>query len=285
MSANKPKTKAVKEWNFMDQELDDRKKKILKAIIKTYMETGEPVGSRTISKFADLNVSSATIRNEMSDLTDMGYIVQPHTSAGRIPSDKGYRLYVDELMREKESEVQEIKDLMIEKTDKMDKMLQEADITPASLGRLSEGFKKLGTTVTNIAEVSDVVKSTNDYATKTKEASAALDNMKTAYQSAATTMGHFNAAADNTKQFHEQVQVLTKNLGSLNAIYELELQDTNNHLKAMNSFYSNLVTASETMQGSVTDAKKAHEQIGKLANNLSSLNTVYGNMLTAMQGR
>ena len=88
----------------MDQELDDRKKKILKAIIKTYMETGEPVGSRTISKFADLNVSSATIRNEMSDLTDMGYIVQPHTSAGRIPSDKGYRLYVDELMREKESE-------------------------------------------------------------------------------------------------------------------------------------------------------------------------------------
>ena len=70
----------------MDQELDDRKKKILKAIIKTYMETGEPVGSRTISKFADLNVSSATIRNEMSDLTDMGYIVQPHTSAGRILS-------------------------------------------------------------------------------------------------------------------------------------------------------------------------------------------------------
>ena len=111
MSANKPKTKAVKEWNFMDQELDDRKKKILKAIIKTYMKTGEPVGSRTISKYADLNVSSATIRNEMSDLTDMGYIVQPHTSAGRIPSDKGYRLYVDELMKEKESEVQEIKAL------------------------------------------------------------------------------------------------------------------------------------------------------------------------------
>lgn len=109
----------------MEQELDDRKRKILKAIIKTYMETGEPVGSRTISKFAELNVSSATIRNEMSDLTDMGYIVQPHTSAGRIPSDKGYRLYVDELMREKESEVQEIRNLMIEKTDKLDKMLKQ----------------------------------------------------------------------------------------------------------------------------------------------------------------
>jgi heat-inducible transcriptional repressor len=109
----------------MDQELDERKKKILKAIIKTYMETGEPVGSRTISKYTDLNVSSATIRNEMSDLTDMGYIIQPHTSAGRIPSDKGYRLYVDELMKEKEDEIAEIRDLMIEKTDKMEKVLKQ----------------------------------------------------------------------------------------------------------------------------------------------------------------
>ena len=89
------------------------------------METGEPVGSRTISKYADLNVSSATIRNEMSDLTDMGYIIQPHTSAGRIPSDKGYRLYVDELMKEKEEEISEIREMMIEKTDKMEKMLKQ----------------------------------------------------------------------------------------------------------------------------------------------------------------
>ena len=109
----------------MDTRLDERKKKILKAIIRTYMETGEPVGSRTISKYADLNVSSATIRNEMSDLTDMGYIIQPHTSAGRIPSDKGYRLYVDELMKEKEKEIAEIRDLMIAQTDKMDKVLKK----------------------------------------------------------------------------------------------------------------------------------------------------------------
>ena len=108
----------------MDEQLTDRKKRILKAIIRTYMETGEPVGSRTISKDKDLNVSSATIRNEMSDLTDMGYIVQPHTSAGRIPSDKGYRLYVDELMQEKEDEIAEIRNLMIEKTDKMEKVLK-----------------------------------------------------------------------------------------------------------------------------------------------------------------
>lgn len=169
--------------------------------------------------------------------------------------------------------------------DKMDKMLQEAEITPASLSRLSEGFKKLGTSVNNIAEVSDVVKSTNDYAAKTKEATIALDQMKSAYQGATQTISQLNAASDGTKQFHEQVQVLTKNLGSLNAIYELELQDTNNHLKAMNSYYNNLTKASETMQNSVDDAKKAHDQIAKLATNLHSLNTVYGNMLSAMQGR
>ena len=168
---------------------------------------------------------------------------------------------------------------------KMDKMLQEADITPANLNRLSDGFKKLGTSVDKIADVSDVVKTTTDYAAKTKEATSAMDAMKVAYQGATTTMGHFNTAAEGTKKFHEQVQVLTKNLGSLNAIYELELQDTNNHLKAMNNFYGNLVTASQTMQGSVDDAKRAHEQIAKLAGNLSNLNTIYGNMLSAMQGR
>lgn len=80
------------------QELDERKRKILNAIIRNYLDTGEPVGSRTISKFSDLNLSSATIRNEMSDLEELGYILQPHTSAGRIPSDKGYRFYVDNLI-------------------------------------------------------------------------------------------------------------------------------------------------------------------------------------------
>ena len=106
-------------------ELDERKRKILKAIIQTYLETGEPVGSRTISKYTDLNLSSATIRNEMSDLEELGYIVQPYTSAGRIPSDMGYRLSVDELMKEKEKETAEIKELMIEKTDKMEKVLKQ----------------------------------------------------------------------------------------------------------------------------------------------------------------
>ncbi len=109
-----------------EHELNERKLTILHAIIKTYLETGEPVGSRTISKYTDLNLSSATIRNEMSDLEELGYIVQPHTSAGRIPSDKGYRLYVDMLMEEKEQELNEREEQMLEKADKMEKLLKQA---------------------------------------------------------------------------------------------------------------------------------------------------------------
>lgn len=107
-------------------QLDDRKMKILKAVIRNYLETGEPVGSRTISKYTDLNLSSATIRNEMSDLEELGYILQPHTSAGRIPSDKGYRLYVDSMMAEKEREVEEMKEMLLEKEDKMEALLKQA---------------------------------------------------------------------------------------------------------------------------------------------------------------
>ena len=106
-------------------ELDERKKKILQAVIRNYLETGEPVGSRTISKYTDLNLSSATIRNEMADLEEMGYILQPHTSAGRIPSDKGYRLYVDTMMEEKEREVVEMKEMLVERQDKMETLLKQ----------------------------------------------------------------------------------------------------------------------------------------------------------------
>lgn len=110
-------------------ELSERQLTILDAIIRNYLATGEPVGSRTISKYTDLNLSSATIRNEMSDLEEMGYIVQPHTSAGRIPSDKGYRLYVDHLIEtndKKEKELSDMKELVIENTEKMEQVLKQA---------------------------------------------------------------------------------------------------------------------------------------------------------------
>lgn len=106
-------------------DLDERKLKILKAIISNYLETGEPVGSRTISKYTDLNLSSATIRNEMSDLEELGYIMQPHTSAGRIPTDAGYRLYVDRMMAEKDVEMEEMKTKLLDRVDKMETMLKQ----------------------------------------------------------------------------------------------------------------------------------------------------------------
>ena len=106
--------------------LSERKLKILHAIIQNYLETGEPVGSRTISKYTDLNLSSATIRNEMADLEELGYILQPYTSAGRIPSDQGYRLYVDMLMEEKEQELNEMQEQMLDKADRMEQLLSQA---------------------------------------------------------------------------------------------------------------------------------------------------------------
>lgn len=113
-------------------DLTERKLKILEAVIKNYLETGEPVGSRTISKYTDLNLSSATIRNEMSDLEEMGYIIQPHTSAGRVPTDAGYRLYVDNIMRERmeeldrrEKDVEERENILIEKVDRVEDLLKK----------------------------------------------------------------------------------------------------------------------------------------------------------------
>lgn len=105
-----------------------RKMRILAAIIDDYILTAMPVGSRTISKHADINLSSATIRNEMSDLEEMGYLEQPHTSAGRIPSDKAYRLYVDTLMRRarlSEEEIRYIDGHFSEKLDGVEEIIRQ----------------------------------------------------------------------------------------------------------------------------------------------------------------
>jgi len=166
----------------------------------------------------------------------------------------------------------------------MEKMLADADITPANLGKLSAGFQKLGTTVEKMGEISDVVKATGDYTQKTKEAAQAMDAVKTAYSNVASSATSFNNASEGAKVFHEQIQVLTKNLSSLNTIYELELQESNNHLKALNQFYGKLNEASNAMNTTASDAVKAKEQIAALANNLGRLNQIYGNMISAMQG-
>ena len=170
-------------------------------------------------------------------------------------------------------------------TASLDKMLEEANINPANLKRLNDNFQKFGETVNQVKDMSNMANATNDYAAKAKEASNALGQMKDTFLGATKTLAEFNSAADETAKFHGQVTTLTKNLSSLNQIYEVELQDANNHLKAMNKFYSNLVNASDAMQSSADDANRAKEQIGMLAKNLGTLNQIYGNMLNAMQGR
>lgn len=167
----------------------------------------------------------------------------------------------------------------------MDKMLMEADITPDTMKRLGDGFKELNTTVTGLNGITDTIAATSDFSAKTREVTGQLDKVKDAYVMAASSVGAFNNATEGAKVFHDQIQVLTKNLSSLNTIYELELQESNNHLKALNSFYGKLTETSNAMLESAGDAKKVQDQIGNLANNLGKLNSIYGNMLTAMQGR
>ena len=167
----------------------------------------------------------------------------------------------------------------------MDKMMEDAQITPTSMKRLNENFSNFGKTVEQMKDITNISSSTEAYSKGAREAADALGQMKTTFLGATKTMGAFNEAAGDTAKFHDQVKVLSKNLGTLNQIYEVELQDANNHLKAMNKFYSNLVTASDAMASSAKDATSAKDQIGLLAKNLTTLNQIYGNMLSAMQGR
>jgi len=170
-------------------------------------------------------------------------------------------------------------------TKSLDKMMEEAQINPVNLKRLSDNFQKFGATVEQIKDMSSVTAATGTYTKSATDAADALTKMKETFQGATKTMGAFNAAAEDTTKFHGQVVVLSKNLASLNQIYEVELTDANNHLKAMNKFYSNLVNASDAMAASAKDATNTKDQIALLAKNLTVLNQVYGNMLTAMQGR
>ncbi len=170
-------------------------------------------------------------------------------------------------------------------TASLDKMLDDANINAPNLKRLNENFQRFGQTVEQMKDITDVTAATGTYSQSAREAADALGQMKNTFIGATNTLQSFNNAADSTAQFHQQVQVLSKNLGSLNQIYEVELQDANNHLKAMNKFYSNLVNASDAMASSASDAVAAKEQIATLSKNLSQLNNIYGNMLSAMQGR
>ena len=167
-------------------------------------------------------------------------------------------------------------------TQQLDQMLEEAKIGPELIESLGTGLRSFGDKVATISNVTDAATTTNEFASKLKTATKSVDELSSAYMQASSSLTEIAASSGDSKMYHEQVQLLAKNLSSLNAMYELELQDSNNHLKTLNKFYGNVAETMQNFSDSLADAKSFKDEVGKLTKNLSSLNAVYGNMLSAM---
>lgn len=167
-------------------------------------------------------------------------------------------------------------------TNELNKQLNESGVNQNLIKRLGGHLGELGKNLASLTDVTSTTGATSEYSKNAKAAAAALGKVKLAYDKAANVAGELEVATEHTRKYQEQVSAVSKNLAALNAVYELELQDTNNHLKAMNKFYGNLTNAIENLNESVEDTKKYKTQMASLAKNLSSLNSVYGNMLSAM---
>jgi len=167
---------------------------------------------------------------------------------------------------------------------KLDDMLASANINESVIGRLGEGLNSLSSNVSKMSDLSDATVASSEYTSAIKGATGSLHKMNDAYSKTAEAMSGMAHASADAQGYHEQVQKITKNLGALNAVYEMELQDANNHLRAMNKFYANLSSAMENMADASRDTQQFKDELGKLSKNLTSLNNVYGNMLTAMKG-
>lgn len=166
----------------------------------------------------------------------------------------------------------------------LDQMLSNAKIDQAMIDRLGKGFTGLADSVSKMSDLSGAAVATKDYASNVQNASKALSDMNKSYASTVNAMAEMSNAAQDSKEYHAKVQAITKSLGALNAVYELELKDADNHLKAMNKFYGNLSNAMASMADASKDAEAFKGEISKLTGNLNNLNKVYGNMLTAMKG-
>jgi gliding motility-associated protein GldL len=167
---------------------------------------------------------------------------------------------------------------------KLGDMMADANINQDVISKLGTGINSLTDSVSKIGDLSKAASASSDYASNASEASKQLAAVGKAYKSTADAMSGMASASTDAKAYHAEVQNITKNLGSLNAVYEMELQDANNHIKAMNKFYGNLSSAMENMMDAGKDTAQMKQEIGKLTANLTQLNTVYGNMLTAMKG-
>ncbi|RVU01579.1 gliding motility protein GldL [Mucilaginibacter limnophilus] len=164
----------------------------------------------------------------------------------------------------------------------LDKMLSDAKIGPELIASLGDGLRTFGDKVNAISRVGDAGAATNEYIAKLKSASNSYDSLSNAFEKAASNLNEMANSNIDSKAYHDQVNALAKNLSALNAVYELELQDSTAHLKSMNTFYHNLSLTMQNFNESIDDSKHFKEEVGRLAKNLASLNAIYGNMLSAM---
>lgn len=164
----------------------------------------------------------------------------------------------------------------------LDKMLVDAKIGPELIESLGTGLRTFGDKVSAISNVADVSTATAEFTGKIKGASASFDSLNNAFEKATSQLVEMGESNVASKSYHEQVNTLAKNLSALNAVYELELQDSSAHLKSMNKFYQNLSLTMNNFNESMEDSKQFKDEVGKLAKNLASLNAIYGNMLSAM---
>lgn len=169
-------------------------------------------------------------------------------------------------------------------TQKLDDMLSKAKVGPELIESLGKGMQNLASSAEKMGNLADAAVATNEYATNVKTAAKTLVDMNASYGKTAAALTEMSAASQDAKEYHNQVKTVTQNLSALNAVYELELQDANSHVKALNKFYSNMTTAMEgiTAAGKETEAFK--NELAKLNANVSSLNKIYGGMLSAMKG-
>ncbi|WP_316830805.1 gliding motility protein GldL [Pedobacter aquatilis] len=164
----------------------------------------------------------------------------------------------------------------------LDKMLSDAKVGPELIESLGNGLRTFGDKVASISNVADASLATNEFTGKVKTASAGFDNLSASFEKATANLKAMGDSNVDSQAYHDQVTNLAKNLSALNAVYELELQDSSAHLKSMNKFYSNLSLTMQNFNESMEDSKQFKEEVNKLAKNLSSLNAIYGNMLSAM---
>jgi gliding motility-associated protein GldL len=169
-------------------------------------------------------------------------------------------------------------------TAKLDDMLANAKVGPELINSLGQGLRGLTDTTAKLSNLTDATVATTEYAKNVRSASASITDLNKSYATTISAMAEMANATKDAKAYHEQVQNVTKNLGALNAVYELEYQDANKHLKTMNSFYSSLSSAMQNMTDASKDTEQFKGELSKLTTNLTSLNRVYGSMLTAMKG-